>query len=656
MSKNANYSQKTAKSVSKLQKIDKNKTDEEKYFYSEEEDKVIVSFVLDEFEKRRNERKPYDLAWELNINFLLGNQFSYIAENGEIEKAPKQFYWQGEEVYNHISPIIETRLAKLGKVRPTFAVKPVGSEDSDIYCAKITKAILSQFAGKHKLNELISSATVWSEVCGTSFYKVIWDSEKLPLAPIDGEKCGALGDADICVVSPFEVFPDSNACENLDACNSLIHARPMPVKTINEIYCVGLNGRDIDTYGFEQTSSGITFAGKSNAPKVTRNVKHDQVLVLEYYEKPSHDYPNGKLVIVADDKLLYSGDLPFITGDEGERGFPFVRQVSSTQIGTLWGTSVIERCIPIQRAYNSIKNRKHEFLTRLACGVLAVEDGSCDIDNLEVDGLAPGKIVVYRNGSTPPRFIDPGSIPNDFSYEEDKLLNEFITVSGVSELMRDSAVPSSVSSGTALSLLIEQDETRLSVSAEYIRNAVKGIAERVIKLYKQFAKAQRLSRVCDDNGDIELYYWTSSDISYEDITLESDNELSESPAQRKSMLFDLFKAGLFNDQNGKLSNRAKSKILEGLGFSSYESIQDLSALHIKRAIKENLELTHETLIPLDIDDHELHILEHTKFLLSSEAHKCDSAHIDAIKNHILEHNVMLFAGNQTQVSSKQLEN
>ena len=42
MSKNANYSQKTAKSVSKLQKIDKNKTNEEKYFYSEEEDKVIL--------------------------------------------------------------------------------------------------------------------------------------------------------------------------------------------------------------------------------------------------------------------------------------------------------------------------------------------------------------------------------------------------------------------------------------------------------------------------------------------------------------------------------------------------------------------------------------------------------------------------------------
>ena len=205
-----------------------------------------------------------------------------------------------------------------------------------------------------------------------------------------------------------------------------------------------------------------------------------------------------------------SSILTFTVADDGVRGFPFVRQVSIAQIGSFFGASVIERCIPIQRAYNSVKNRKHEFLNRLACGVLAVEDGSVDVDLLEDEGLAPGRILIYRNGSAAPRFLDPGSLPSDFSYEEEKLLSEFVTVSGVSELMRDSSVPSSVSSGTALSLLIEQDETRLSVSAEYIRSAVKEIAEHVVRLYKQFADAKRLSRIVDENGDIEIYYWDKS--------------------------------------------------------------------------------------------------------------------------------------------------
>lgn len=66
---------------------------------------------------------------------------------------------------------------------------------------------------------------------------------------------------------------------------------------------------------------------------------------------------------------------------------------------------MVERTIPIQRAYNAVKNRKHEFLNRIAVGVLAVEDGSVDVDNLETEGLSPGKILVYRQGSNPPRLM-----------------------------------------------------------------------------------------------------------------------------------------------------------------------------------------------------------------------------------------------------------
>ena len=246
--------------------------------------------------------------------------------------------------------------------------------------------------------------------------------------------------------------------------------------------------------------------GYSNIPKLAHSLKHDHALVIEKYEKPTNQNPNGKLTIVAGDKLVYQGDIPFSVSKDNTRSYPFIKQVSTSQVGSFWGVSVIERCIPIQRAYNAIKNRKHEYMARLASGVLAVEDGSVDIDNIEEEGLAPGKIIVYRNGSTIPKFIEAGSIPHDFNNEEDRLLNEFITVSGVSEFMRDSTVPSSVSSGTALNLLIEQDETRLSVTAEYIRSAVKKIAQFIIRLYKQFALSTRLSRIADENGEIEIFY------------------------------------------------------------------------------------------------------------------------------------------------------
>lgn len=643
--------QKNAKSTSKSGKTTSKMQNNEKFYYDDVTDKMIVNDILSDFKNRARERKQYELMWELNMNFMLGNQYSIIGAKDQIETSAKNYYWEEREVYNHIAPIIETRLAKLGKVRPTVSVRPTGNEQSDLFCAKLSKAILSATTDKINLSDLITQATIWSEVTGTSFYKVVWDNSLGDTVASENGKPLKNGDISITVCPPFEIYPDSSGSVDIEACESLIHARAYPVEKIRDLYHVETKGEDIDTFTFENFISHGSVTGFSNIPKLAHSLKHNHALVIEKYEKPTKENVNGRLTIVAGDKLVYDGEIPFEISNDKTRSYPFIRQISTSQVGSFWGTSVVERCIPIQRAYNAIKNRKHEYLARLACGVLAVEDGSVDIDNIEEEGLAPGKILVYRNGSSIPKFIDAGSIPNDFDSEEDRLLNEFITVSGVSEFMRDSTVPTTVSSGTALSLLIEQDETRLSVTAEYIRSAVKKIAQFIIRLYKQFAVSTRLSRIADGNGEIEIFYWKGSQLTNDDIVLDTINELTETPAQRKSMLLDLYKNGLLFDENGKLSNRNRAKLLESLGFGVWESEQDISSLHIKKAVKENIEL--EDVNPREIDDHDIHITEHTKYLLSCESDKATKEHIKKIEAHILAHKSMKLALSQLEIENSQ---
>ncbi len=610
----------------------------EKYFYNETEDKIIVESVKEDFENRRSERKAYELSWELNMNFMLGNQYSYISPKGEIADLDKNYYWESREVFNHIAPIVETRLAKLGKVRPTASVRPSGSEKQDLYCSKLSKAIIDNVSSRVGLSDLISKATSWSEICGTAFYKVVWDeSLGSELASVDGESIKA-GDVSVSVCSPFEIFPDSSGSCEISDCQSIIHARAFPASQIRDLYCVEIDGTDVDTFSFDMTSVNSGVTGTSNVQKLIHHTKHDHVLVIERYEKPNSTNPNGKLTIVCENYLLFDGDLPYMVGESNTRGYPFVKQVSSVMLGSFWGVSVVERCVPLQRAYNAIKNRKHEFMTRLASGVLAVEDGSVDIDNIEEEGLAPGKILVYRNGSTPPNFMDAGSIPSDFSVEEAKLLNEFITLSGVSELMRDGSAPTNVSSGTALNLLIEQDDTRMSVTAECIRSAVKQISTMIIRLCKQFASCKRVAEIMGDDGSIELFYWNGADITSDNVVLDTTNELAETPAQRKNNVLELYRNGLLFDEEGKLSNRMRLKILDALGFGMFEIAEDMSSLHIKRAQKENLKI--EDVAPLEIDDHELHIAEHIKFLLSEESLNFALEHRKMIDEHIRAHKQM----------------
>lgn len=61
---------------------------------------------------------------------------------------------------------------------------------------------------------------------------------------------------------------------------------------------------------------------------------------------------------------------------------------------------------------------------------MPVEDGSVDLDDLERRGWRRAKVLVYRQGARQPAFLDPGRIPSDFAYEEDRLQSEFISLSG----------------------------------------------------------------------------------------------------------------------------------------------------------------------------------------------------------------------------------
>ncbi|MBO5103399.1 MAG: hypothetical protein J6C13_04870 [Clostridia bacterium] len=601
-------------------------------------EKDLVREIKKDFEQRQEERKPFDAQWQLNLNFVMGNQYCGIGVNDTLDDFDKQYFWQEREVYNHIAPLVDTRLSKLAKVRPTMTVLPASSEQDDVSNAHICKDILQSVASKIELSELVSQATRWSEICGTSFYKIVWNDSAGSVVGLTtlGERIYE-GDVDVIVCSPFEIYPDSNTAESLDCCQSIIHARAYDINTIKRHWGVDVEGEDIDTYNLQnsQVAGGLGYTSRSG--KVSKTVKHNHAMVIERYEMPNKKYPNGRLVIIAGDKLLYDGELPYKNLQNGERGFPFIRQISIGQPSMFWGTSIVERCIPVQRAYNAVKNRKHEFMNRLCMGVMSVEDGSVDIDNLEEEGLSPGKVLIYRQGARAPQMLSTSSLPVDFRDEEDKLINEFTNISGVSDIFGSNAASLSNLSGVALQLLVEQEDMRVSASGEYIKFAMKEIGRQILRLYKQFITTQRINKLVGENGTSKLFYWDSSQITSDDVTFETESELGETVAQKRNMVFDLYKAGLLHDENGKLSNSMRLKVMEMLGFGVWEDALDNNNLQIEKAKRENIDfIDNKTPEVLEIHDHDLHINTHTAFMLSADFEKaCQKS--KNLRQKMLEH-------------------
>lgn len=339
--------------------------------------KQIIDEVINDYEVRKDARKALETQWKTNLNFYHGNQYADYN---------KQYYWQSTESFNHIGPLVESRLSILAEVKPEI-------KDN------LVQAVFDQL----HFPRLIEEGNFWQEVTGSVFYKV---------TSSDNQPC-------ITVCSPFEIYPDKLDVSNLAEINSIIHAK---------------------------------------------NV--DGKLVIERWGRK-------RLTIVRDKTLVYDGELPY--------PFPFVRGTSELVAGQFFGKSVVDRVIPVQRAYNAIKNRRAEFMSRMACGVVAVEDGSVDLDNLEIDGLCPGKIIVYKQGYHEPKFMEAGVIPDELTKEEDRLLKEFNTISCGGDLLTEVSTRATVGEGT-LTLLSEQVKRQLRRPIQSIEDVYEQVGQKILDL------------------------------------------------------------------------------------------------------------------------------------------------------------------------------
>lgn len=597
------------------------------------EEKIVAEITAD-FKKRQEARRPVELNWRLNMNFVVGNQFAQISSKGDIEESGKEYFWQEREVYNHIAPILETRLAKLGRVKAKAQVRPATSDDEDVASASLATKLIDAVCKENDFSSQLALANSWSEITGCAFFKVTWDAEKGHALDASGEI--KEGDITITLCPPFEIFPEDIAITDIDKQSSIMHAKVLTTKEVKRIWGKDVKGGEVNVFSFDNAQVGGGFGYTASVPKIVSEKREDSVTVIEKYEAPTHEYPNGRLIIVAGDTLLYQGDMPYLNGEDGTRGYPFAKQVCIDNLTNFFGTSVVERIIPVQRAYNTVKNRKHEFMNRMAVGVMAVEDGSVDTDDLEEEGLPPGKVVVYRQGSTPPIMLSPTQVPSEFSREEEKLLNEFVMISGVSEVTTYSQVPANVASGTAISLLLEQDDTRIALTADSLRESIKRISKQVLRLYRQFAKVPRVKRITGDNGDVEIASFCAGNIDSEDIVFDTISDIEDTLSARRAMVYDLLKLGLFADENGKLNASTKARLFEILGFGNWEDGRSNDEIHRKKALKENMELEKKD-VPVDVyDDHALHIAEHVRMCVST---KCvsDKAVRDRVANHIAKH-------------------
>jgi len=161
--------------------------------------------------------------------------------------------------------------------------------------------------------------------------------------------------------------------------------------------------------------------------------------------------------------------------------------------------------------------------------------------------------------------------------------------------------------------LNESDDSRLSLTKENIHTAAIKGWKIDLRIYRQFAGGPRLLRYVGENNQVDLIEWYASDLTSDDIVIDNEDELSQTPAQRRQILIQMMQYKLFSND---VDPKTRNKIIEMMKLGNWEDIDDIEDLHAAKARREN-KLAIEGQPPnfKEYDIHEIHVQEHNRFRL-----------------------------------------
>lgn len=609
----------------------------------------VIRKVVEDLEKRKSERTIVEQQWTLNANFLVGNQYCEINPyRGDIEQLEPVYDWLEREAFNQIAPLIETRIANLKKINFMMKVKPATNELDDYDKAETSTSVLQHTQKVSDFESKKNTAITWNELCGNCFWLSWWDKDKGEKYAVeqtvdigaDGvekkrETAYFQGDLDYGLITPYEIYPESIFKQTVEAQRSIILEQVKSVDDIYDLYGVKVEGSSVETFALTPVGSGGGFGYENTTVTIGHRTMENAEKVITYFEKPSKHKPNGQMIIiVGEDNLVYYGDLPYSR-------IPIVQMLCIEVAGQFFGKSTIERLIPIQRAYNGCVNRIHEYIKRIAIGSYIAEEGSINVEEFEQEGQAPGKLVIYKQGSNAPMPTQIGVLPSEIMQERYNLKQDMEYAAGVSQLMVYGQAPSGVTSGKALDNLMEIDNTRLSLTGDHIRNSVRKLAIMWLEIYKKYATTHRIVNYIGSNNIGKAITWSREDINSYDVDYVTENELLLSEDAQKQRFFDMYNMGMFTDENGQIPIRVKLRALEYSKVGNYSDIMNINLLQMQTAQRENVFFENGVLPEVsDFDEHEIHIEEHLRYILQMDFQllkKKKPEYAKALENHLKQH-------------------
>lgn len=439
------------------------------------------------------ERRDY---W-LNYAFFAGEQWVYWhGRSREIAEFPRDRSSERVRLtVNRMQPNIVTNLAKLTKRDLSFEVRASGADDSTVTGARLGEHILEAHRVDDRWEDVRRDELFAAFLGGTSAVAVEWDptaGEHLGIDEASGNVVGT-GEVKLTPLSIVEFTLEPGSRRDIDA-RWWMMAKAMPPEQAADHY----------NLSWRPDPDASTHAGP-----LQRRLWHDRgfpanvdlCTVYTYYERPNRKRRKGRMAVVIGDRVVVDRDWPFSTEELNLQVF------HQSRLPQRWtGHSMMTDARPLQVAYNHAMSNLSEHMKLAGNARLAVPDTSMQYMEDLTD--EPGEIIAYdATGGVRPGYIEPPNIPRWIIDHANRLEDKIDDLMYVHAVSRGNA-PSDRSSGIALSILAEKDETPLGLMAQDQAHGWARIATWALKLWEDKAIEHREARVISDSGVALVREWT----------------------------------------------------------------------------------------------------------------------------------------------------
>ena len=530
---------------------------------------------------RRPERIHMEEGWLRNIGFFSNKQDFYI-DDGRIYQTLADVP-EHRVVYraNMTRAAVARAVAKVLNVHAKFKAVPVAGDPRSRNIAEVSERLFAHILDVTEWSQKKQmQGTMWAAICGSGFYRTIFDNEAGPkdrfyidaqgipvnamnLSNDDRAKMDrdamfkefAQGDVTIRVENPFGIFHDWSARDDgVTGCRWMATRHWMDCAVVAE--WLGVDEADVQPdegqLGLTNYEEAIAFFGPGwwdpHYWRVPDEKRSHRTMTVDMWERPSRAYPKGRRIIYASGKVWVDTRNPYV----GERSsichLPFVKQDWMPHPGRFWGASLVEDLVSPQRNLNEARSCLLEFLRIFGRPATFVGSNS-GIDPKKMT-IEPGGVYTVNEVSKGVSHAPAPNLPPAVAEIGNLVQSDLNLISSASDI-QESSLPGQLRSGEALRQIQEQRDIALNLPSLEAVRATRDVGRQSLGLAQMYYDQTRTLKYIGPDGDWTFQDFNGADLVADLIIEGTPGILSTEASERAELMDALQIPGLFDTQNNQ---------------------------------------------------------------------------------------------------------